>query len=63
MCSTHGLHCYTKHWAYPPMFLWFAIQSGCTYSTDDVLVTVLEFSFEGLPLLWCYQLYIIYKNN
>ena len=42
------------------MFLWFAIQSGCTYSTDDVLVTVLEFSFEGLPLLW---LDIIYKNN
>ena len=63
-CAAHMVCIVTPSiWAYPPMFLWFAIQSGCTYSTDDVLVTVLEFSFEGLPLLWCYQLDIIYKNN
>ena len=63
-CAAHMVCIVTPSiWAYPPMFLWFAIQPGCTYSTDDVLVTVLEFSFEGLPLLWCCRLDIIYKNN
>ena len=51
-CAAHMVCIVTPSiWAYPPMFLWFAIQSGCTYSTDDVLVTVLEFPFEGLPFV------------
>ena len=63
-CAAHMVCIVTPSiWAYPPMFLWFAIQPGCTYSTDGVLVTVLEFPFQSLPLLWCYQLDIIYKNN
>ena len=32
-CAAHMVCIVTPSiWAYPPMFLWFAIQSGCTYT-------------------------------